>query len=322
MLHETNKLISVIVPCYNAEETIVVCLESIASQTYGNIEIVLIDDCSTDRTSDVIEAWKRSAKVSNMVFIRNEVNSGVSFSRNRGLDAAHGSYVMFVDADDYLDGECCSRLASMMSGGDVQCSACNAMRILPDGSQKTYFRELHDVRCFSGREYSEKMFDAALFDTSWAKLYDLSFIRSSGLRFTSSISFGEDTLFANLVALNAGKIAVCTSYSGYFYKDNPNGCCNTITTRKRLKCLEQVLFALRDAVQSSQSRLLLRKSKEYIWTIKRGERSDSGVLVKEMISSALWKDIVFPAIVHHGSLKHRLLVHMLNKGFVSVIRLW
>ena len=95
-----NDKISVILPCYNSEKYIEKCIESILNQTYQNIEIIIIDDGSTDHTLKILEKYK---KENDKISIIKKKNTGVSDSRNIGIKEAKGKYIMFVDSDDFLE---------------------------------------------------------------------------------------------------------------------------------------------------------------------------------------------------------------------------
>ena len=94
-----NALISVIIPAYNAEEHIERCLDSVKTQTYSNLEILVIDDGSTDNTLQICENHSKS---DNRIIVIHQSNSGVANTRNLGLDSCHGEYVTFIDSDDYV----------------------------------------------------------------------------------------------------------------------------------------------------------------------------------------------------------------------------
>ena len=98
---QSNELITVIVPTYNVEQYIDQCLTSILEQTYKNLEIIVIDDCSNDNTYEKITKFQNID--SRIKIFRNPVNKGVSYSRNIGLDNMNGAYVCFVDSDDIID---------------------------------------------------------------------------------------------------------------------------------------------------------------------------------------------------------------------------
>lgn len=92
--------ISVIVPVYNVEKYLDKCLDSLVNQTYSNLEIIIVNDCSTDNSEIIINKYKDKNK--NIIYVKNEVNSGLSFSRNTGLKKSTGEYIGYIDSDDYI----------------------------------------------------------------------------------------------------------------------------------------------------------------------------------------------------------------------------
>ncbi len=93
--------VSVIVPIYNVENYVIKCLETLNNQTYNNIEVICIDDCSTDNSYNVVK--KYISNKDNFILIKNKVNSGLSFTRNTGIEKSSGDYISFIDSDDYVD---------------------------------------------------------------------------------------------------------------------------------------------------------------------------------------------------------------------------
>lgn len=96
----SKNMISVIVPVYNVEEYLEECLNSILNQTYKNLEIILIDDGSTDKSGEICDSYE---KLDKRVRVIHKVNGGLSSARNHGLKIANGEYISFVDSDDYID---------------------------------------------------------------------------------------------------------------------------------------------------------------------------------------------------------------------------
>lgn len=96
----TSIKLSIVIPIYNAEKYIDQCLESILIEVDENVEIILVEDCSTDNSLTICKKWLNKDKRINL--FKNDVNSGVSFSRSRGLKYSTGNYIMFVDADDFF----------------------------------------------------------------------------------------------------------------------------------------------------------------------------------------------------------------------------
>ncbi len=95
-----EKKVSVIVPIYNAEKYLNKCLESIIGQTYKNLEIILVDDGSSDNSPTICDAW---AQIDSRIRVIHKKNGGVSSARNAGIDLAQGDYIGFVDADDWIE---------------------------------------------------------------------------------------------------------------------------------------------------------------------------------------------------------------------------
>ena len=104
MSDNMKELISIIVPFYNVESYLRQCLDSLVSQSYSNIEILLIDDGSTDKSGNIADEY---AQRDNRIRAFHQPNGGISAARNKGLDVMSGDYVMFVDGDDYVDKDYC-----------------------------------------------------------------------------------------------------------------------------------------------------------------------------------------------------------------------
>ena len=113
---KSNELISIIIPAYNAERNLTRCIDSIISQTYRNIEIIIVNDGSTDRTRELCEEAK---KTDERIVIINKENGGQSSARNRGLRDANGSYICFVDSDDYVSNEMIEKLYNLQKEYDA-----------------------------------------------------------------------------------------------------------------------------------------------------------------------------------------------------------
>lgn len=95
-----NELVSIVVPIYNVEKYIDRCLETIVKQTYQNLEIILVDDGSTDLSGEKCDLWK---KKDNRIIVIHKENGGLSSARNAGINIANGKYISFVDSDDFLE---------------------------------------------------------------------------------------------------------------------------------------------------------------------------------------------------------------------------
>ncbi|QLB17524.1 hypothetical protein A6B40_07965 [Mannheimia varigena] len=211
--------ISIIVPIYNVENYLETCLESLVNQTYQNIDIILVNDGSTDNSRFICEKY---AKQYDFVSLINKENSGVSEARNTGILATKSELVMFVDSDDYVSHNFCEKLIYNYNGEDLV--FCDYMTFEENrmGYKKFIANEkdlLDDEDSFSllselGNSHFEKMYKRLFFNSPCCKIYKRSKIHSL---FKSNINLGEDLLF------NLNYLTTCTSIKGmndklYFYR--------------------------------------------------------------------------------------------------------
>ena len=106
-----EKLVSVIIPAYNIEDYIGRCLDSIISQTYKNLEIIVVDDGSRDYTGEILDNY---AKKDRRIKVIHKENGGVSSARNKGIEAAEGDYIGFIDGDDLIEPEMYKTLVDLL----------------------------------------------------------------------------------------------------------------------------------------------------------------------------------------------------------------
>ena len=117
-----NSKVSVIIPAYNSELTISQCLESVISQTYSNIEIIVVNDGAVDQTKQIVEKYINLDK---RVKLFNQKNSGVSVARNNGIKNATGDYILFVDCDDWLENNMIEKMVNIQKKYNVDVVRCN-----------------------------------------------------------------------------------------------------------------------------------------------------------------------------------------------------
>lgn len=162
-------LISVIVPVYNVERYISRCVDSILAQTYENLEIILVDDGSTDASGRVCEAYKdRDARVRTI----HRCNGGMSAARNAGIQAAEGAYISFVDSDDYIAENLIAYLYHLVSANCAQISVCGYRKIYEDGGDTVKRAEERDVSvCGSEEALSMLLYQKGITASVWGKLF-------------------------------------------------------------------------------------------------------------------------------------------------------
>ena len=180
--------VSVVIPAYNASSRIRPCLESIIAQDYADIEIVVVDDASSDGTGDiareVLGLSGRRHKV-----ITHERNSGECAARNTGLENAEGRYVCFVDADDVIREKFVSSLHDAIMTGKCEVSFCGLIDRFTDGRpDKNMLHARGKPRVLSG----EDMILSGLIPPVWCCMYDAGFLRGCGLAFHAGCTAGGD----------------------------------------------------------------------------------------------------------------------------------
>lgn len=117
-----KEMISVVVPIYNVEKYLAKCIESIIAQTYNNLEIILVDDGSTDNCGKICDDY---AKKDQRIKVIHKANGGLSDARNAGIEAAKGYYIGFVDSDDYINVNMYERLSNIIKTDDSKIAVCN-----------------------------------------------------------------------------------------------------------------------------------------------------------------------------------------------------
>ena len=192
---QPGNTISIIIPAYNCKEYLPRCVDSLLRQTYGAIEIILVDDGSTDGTSEVCD---RLASSDGRVRVIHKPNGGVSSARNAGIDAAEGGYITFADADDYVDPDHIACLYGTLQeqGCDVAVCGYESEREEKCSGRKTGSASPKEKSCASYDHDSavcELLAGGAVGGYVWNKLYRRELLE--GVRFRSDIKILEDLRF-------------------------------------------------------------------------------------------------------------------------------
>ena len=201
--------ISIIVPIFNAEQYLDCCIKSIVTQTYQKIELILIDDGSCDKSSDICKKWGQ--KDSRIRYIYQE-NQGVSVARNRGMKEARGDYITFIDADDYVCDTYCEELLEILLERELDILYCEATSFSPEGEMTSHGYS-RAVYVWKGTDYE---YDKPKEHRSaWGVIYRTSVIK--GLDFPKDIYVGEDAVFFARAVCRAGRIGYYDA-SLYYYR--------------------------------------------------------------------------------------------------------
>ena len=212
-MNNNSTLVAIIVPVYNVEKYIDECLKSILNQTYTNIEVLMINDGSTDKSADICKKYE---KKDNRFKLYNKKNGGLSDARNYGVEKSSGRYTMFVDSDDILSENIVSLLMQTINEQQSDMSVCNLAHF-QDGKSPS-FSNIKSTEVMSGKEALERLlYQKDISTSSCAKLYkktkinDIAFVK--GQRF-------EDNEFLFRVFSDTDKVAyINASLYGYRHRE-------------------------------------------------------------------------------------------------------
>lgn len=207
-----GKLVSVIVPVYNVKPYLKRCLDSILQQDYDNLEIILVDDGSTDGSGAMCDAYADGYKVR----VLHQKNQGVSVARNMALDQARGEYVLFVDSDDYIARETLSTTVSVMEQEQADLVIFKFYMMTGDGlipSQQRVNGQSVDVRSLDTKTTIELAMMDTIISYTWNKLYR----RSLWEKVRFPVGYCYEDLFVHPQLLLRVKKAVYIPQNLYFY---------------------------------------------------------------------------------------------------------
>ena len=218
-----NDLISIIVPVYNVEKYIARCIETIIQQSYKNIEILLIDDGSTDESGKICDDF---GKKYNNISVVHQRNQGLSKTRNVGIEMAKGKYIGFVDSDDYIERDMYEILYKNMVKYDADISVCDYIEITGNMKNVKKTNTNFETIIYDNLEtkIKELLTEETLNNYAWNKLYNRELFNK--IRFKENIKF-EDVDIMYKLFYRANKI-VYTSYVGYNYVQRYDSIMKTI----------------------------------------------------------------------------------------------
>lgn len=202
--------VTIIIPVYNAYDKLDICIKSIIKQTYKNIEVLLINDGSKDKSLEKIKKYEKKYKYIHVIDKKNE---GVAKTRNLGIKKATGDYILFIDNDDYIDNDYVEKYVDIMNKNNADVVIGGFKRVNAEG-KILYKMQLKDT--FWSR-YN--------IITPWAKMYKKTFLLRNKVEFFS-YGIGEDVYF-NILLYSKNPNVVITDYNGYNWLYNEESVSNT-----------------------------------------------------------------------------------------------
>lgn len=222
-----NPLISVIIPVYQVEPYVVHCIESVINQTYRDLEIILVDDGSVDKSGEICDLY---AERDERIRVIHQENRGLSEARNKGIEVSRGEYLSFIDGDDWVDKRFINVMYEISTKTGCDIVQCNFQKTVDD-------RLYEDEREGNYTVYSSDEFSIATYtllswkcNVAWNKLYKASLF--DGIRYPAG-KIHEDEFTTYRLVWEAGRIAV-THTKLYFYRQRTDSIMGSEYSLKRL----------------------------------------------------------------------------------------
>lgn len=256
---KNKPIISIIVPVYNAEKYLSVCLESLIGQTYENIEVICVNDGSTDHSQEILEAYEK--KDERIVTIHQQ-NTGLSGARNAGLAVARGTYIMFVDSDDWIDVHMCEELYMQAQEEHADAVMCSYTKEFSDHSIENHIYEQKKL-VYHGADFKERVYrplfgligselskpqNGDILVSACYQLFNANLLQ--GIEFVDTKKIGTEDLLYQVMVYKNCKCFVYIDKPYYHYRRSDSG---TLTTTfipqkyERWQCLYDIL---EDFIQS------------------------------------------------------------------------
>ena len=218
-MKKNEAIVSIIIPVYNAKKYLANTLDSVIKQTYKNLEIILVNDGSTDNSKDICESY---AKIDKRIKVINKENGGVSSARNYGLALAKGEYISFIDSDDFLVTDMIETLVNDIQNTNAEIAVCGYWHVTEEEYQKirrTAINEefvnvevlVNPIKYYYSKKYMPNI---------WNKIFKKDLIKN--IQSDDTIHYGEDFLFCALAFIKAKK-ATYRDSKKYFYIKREDG---------------------------------------------------------------------------------------------------
>lgn len=289
-----NKKVSIIIPVYNAESYIERCVKSLVRSTYKNIELILINDASSDNSFGICQ--ELSNQYSCIRLLNNKKNKGVSYTRNRGLRFATGELIMFTDSDDWVENDYVERMVEEYYRHEnalIICGYVNHDEVKNGRTDIFAWKDFQDTQIVNRKSVLYELYEQRLLQQLWNKIFRRKVIEEGKLCFDETISIGEDFRFI-LQYIKMAQIEQIVKYNYPLYhysRDNQD----SLMTKYGQEKIEEPLYNFRLLYE------LMGFSEEKIEKLLQEQK----------------KEIVFQygyAILHHGKLTKKEKIQLMKEN--------
>ncbi|MBR1654221.1 MAG: glycosyltransferase family 2 protein [Clostridia bacterium] len=234
-----NDKISIIVPIYNSQETLDRCINSIINQSYRNIEIILINDGSQDNSKNKCKDFQ---KQDDRIILINKENTGVSDCRNIGIKESTGTYIVFVDSDDYIEQDYIYNIYEEIKKSNCKVAFCGMIESNINKNKYKNVNYLDTKKVLDFNDYIDDFINTTHFSMVWKGIYKKETVES--IKFDVKLKYGEDLLFLfNVLSNNR---VLYFPYCGYHYVNNENSTLNDINVIKANQYIENNIYVFNE----------------------------------------------------------------------------
>ena len=230
-MSDAQELISVIVPIYKVEKYLDRCIDSITSQTYKNLEIILVDDGSPDSCPQMCDAF---AAGDTRIKVIHKENGGLSDARNAGLKIAAGQYISFIDSDDWIEPEMYERMVRAMNRDKSDIAACSVRMVWEDGSQTQMLIQTPDRVLDRSKAQKALLLEDLLKQPVWYKLYKRECVKN----ILFDVGRCHEDVYWSYKAVGAAERVSLIAYVGYNYLQRNDSIMGAGYSLKRLDALK------------------------------------------------------------------------------------
>ncbi|WP_338789119.1 glycosyltransferase family 2 protein [Metabacillus sp. FJAT-53654] len=306
--------VSVVVPIYNAGKKLNKCIKSILNQTFKDFELILVNDGSIDNSLNICKKFQKKDK---RIIVIDKQNEGSIATRRKGVEASNSEYVMFVDADDWIDSKTIEILYDDSIEGSVDITVCNMYKILGNGKifkKKNNSRYFNKEKIYNEEEIKSELVTAYFWGHPFppslcAKMYKKELLLKSG-KYLDRIRFlGEDLYYNMEILIKSNKVKVIdralyyyrvggftSKYMPYLFEDMVNG----YLIQKEV--IDEYYQNTYQEQYDGISIMLLNTFKTCLYNLFNGELTEGGI--KELIREYVSNDKVIECLTNKGSEKY------------------
>lgn len=279
-------MVSVIVPVYNRESTIKKCVESILAQSYRDLEVILVDDGSVDRSGEICDEY---AKADNRVKVFHVNNSGVADARNFGIKQSSGDFISFVDSDDYIDKDYINKLYAAIDGDDCIMSFCNYIEVLNNISVPRILYSQND--CKSTKYIDDMLYCRVQGGLVCGKLYRHNLIHDLFEKY----KYCEDLYFVFCyVTSNVGRVSIVPEPLYYYVRHENSITCapKAVNLNDAISVAEKIcddcILRFHEHAKSAQAFVVNNSLFAYLQTA--GEKSEDADILRKRVKNLVSKN--------------------------------